>query len=78
MNTRKQQLIKDYNITEQELAFLDLHYTNTWYNHKEPTMYIMTARRSLTKHHCPECGRAISAWEWEDYRLCSRCHQIFG
>lgn len=78
MKTKKQQLIDAYGLTKQEVAFLDLHYTNTWFNHREPNMYIMEARRSLAEHYCPECGRKITEWEWEDYRLCSRCHEAFG
>lgn len=37
----REQLIESHKLTKEEIAYLDLCYTNTWFNHKEPQMYIM-------------------------------------
>lgn len=52
--SRREQLIEAYRLTKEEIAYLDLCHTDTWFNHKEPQMYIMSARRALTKYHCSE------------------------
>lgn len=74
----REQLIELYKLTKEEIAYLDLCYTNTWFNHKEPQMYILSARRALTKYHCSECGCEISDDEHEDYGMCHRCRSAFG
>lgn len=76
--SRRDQLIEAYELTKEEIAYLDLCHTDTWFTHKEPQMYIMSARRALTKYHCSECGCEISEDEHEDYGMCSRCRESFG
>lgn len=74
-NVSKQDLIKHFKLTEQELAHLDLVYGDYWVKHSDPAMYVGAAREALAGYHCPECGRRISARDYEDYRMCERCHE---
>jgi hypothetical protein len=71
----KQELIKANRLTKQEIAYLDFHYGNAWFKHKDPQMYINTAREALEEHTCPICGCEVDASTWEDYRMCERCHE---
>lgn len=73
----RNEIIKAYWLTDREVSYLDLFYGPAWFEHKDPAMYITVARREMEEHYCPECGCSVNASDWEDYRMCSRCHDRY-